>query len=100
MKSIDPRKALVLAGLLIVTLAGCAVQPGRWNYPHGYNAGYGSSYPNLNSSEGSYPYNSSYESSYPSNDVGYDRAYASAGSYKELVLLTTAAPGTTIAFSQ
>jgi hypothetical protein len=83
MKSIDPRKALLL-GVLIATLAGCAVRQEPWNNPsEGYNGGYGGSYPNLNGLESSHPDNIGYESSYPSNDVGYDRTYASAGSLED-----------------
>ncbi len=89
MKSIDPRKALLL-GALIVTRAGCTIRQGPSNNPSGgYHGGYGGSYPNLNGLESSHPDNIGYESSYPSNDVGYDRTYASAGSLKEVVSLTT-----------
>jgi len=55
MKSINPRKALGLGGLLlIVTLAaGCAGEQGWLNNHYGYSGGgYGSAYPNLDASDG------------------------------------------------
>jgi hypothetical protein len=77
MKSINPRKALALGGLLIVTLAaGCAGGQGWSNDPYSYNGGgnWGSSYPNLNSSGGPYPSTSVYRSDVPSDN---NHAYAS-----------------------
>jgi hypothetical protein len=70
MKAIDPRKALVLGGLLIITFAtGCA---GAQGWPHnrygdsggrgGGGGGFGNAYPNLDGSAGSYPHNSVYGS--------------------------------------
>jgi hypothetical protein len=71
MKAIDPRKALVLAGLLIITFAtGCAGAQG-WPYSRygdsggrggGGGGGFGNAYPNLDGSAGSYPHNSVYGS--------------------------------------
>jgi hypothetical protein len=69
MKLFNSRKALVLGGLLIVTLAaGCTAGPGYSNNPYGYNSGYATS-----------PYNSGYASSYPYNS-GYANSYSGYGS--------------------
>ncbi len=71
MKSMDPRKVLVLGALLIVTLAaGCAGEQGLPNSRKGPDSGFGSSYPNLDGSAGSFPHNSVYGSSIPNNS-GY-----------------------------
>ena len=67
MKSIHSSKALVLGGLLLVTLAAGCAGVSEWSY-HRYGssgAGYGNAYPNLDGSAGSYPYNSVYASSSP-----------------------------------
>jgi hypothetical protein len=75
MQPINHRKLLALAGLLTVTLAaGCAGAQGGSNND-GYSAGgWGSSYPNLNSSGGPYPSNGIYGSDVP-NDSNH--AYVS-----------------------
>jgi hypothetical protein len=67
MTSIHSSKVLVLGGLLFVTLAaGCAGGHQWSNSGDGYSgAGYGSAYPNLDGSAGSYPYNSVYARSSP-----------------------------------
>jgi len=73
MKTMDPRKALALGALLIVTLAaGCAS-----GWPNSRDAvdgsgggGFGNSYPNLDGSAGSYPHNNVYGSFIPHN-AGY-----------------------------
>jgi hypothetical protein len=64
MRTVDPRKVLALGALLIVILAaGCAGGQGLSNDRHGYGGGgggFGSSYPNLDGSAGSYPHNNVY----------------------------------------
>jgi len=67
MKLIHSRKALVLGGLLLVTLtAGCAGGPGWSSSRYGNGGGgYGSAYPNRDGSAGSYPYNSAYARASP-----------------------------------
>ncbi len=72
MRTVDPRKVLVLGALLIVILAaGCAGGQGWSNDRHGYggdrSGGFGNSYPNLDGSAGSYPHNNVYGSSSPYN---------------------------------
>ncbi len=60
----NPRQALALGGLLIVTLAaGCAGGQAWSNNRYGYNGGgWGSSYPNVNNSGGPYPSDSVFRS--------------------------------------
>ena len=75
MKTMDPRKALALGALLIVTLAaGCASgwSNGRDTVDGGGRGGggFGNSYPNLDGSAGSFPHNNVYGSFIP-HDAGY-----------------------------
>ncbi len=71
MKLFNSPSALMLAGLLAVTLAaGCSAGQG-WNNPYGYNSGYGNSY----------PYNSGYQTPYPYSG-GYQSGYAYPGNYR------------------
>ena len=78
MKLFNSPSALMLAGLLAVTLAaGCSAGQG-WNNPYGYNSGYGNSY----------PYNSGYQTPYPYSG-GYQSGYAYPGNYRNPAITTS-----------